>query len=136
MGVVFVLRHRYVYILCYWYECPTLNAAPPLIVDNVLKAIKGVDWRGFGEQLCCYHFVDEVVKGCVSDEARLEVIVKVYLECSLYKSSWRRVIWTLYEANQIELADPRIRSYAEPLEGVLVYSHECMIRSSMILLCL
>ena len=106
----------------------------------MLKVIKGVNWHSFGEQLChrryCGTNLDKIVESCVSDEARLEAVVKHFLDAGICKQSWRKVIWSLYLANQIELADPRIRSYAEPLEGVLVYSHECMIRRSTILLCL
>ena len=34
-----------------------------------------------------------------------------------WEASWRGVIWSLYEANEIQLAD-QIRSYGERLEGV------------------
>ena len=131
MGVVFELRPKYMYIISMDVPC-TPPAAPPLTVDNVLKVIKGVDWRSIGKCLCSiFTNLDIVVKGCVSDEARLEAVVKLGLHVELtgYKPSWRKVIWSLYEANQIHLADPQIRSYAEPLEGVLWYSHKYVIRS-------
>ena len=135
--IVIVKRQCTCMLLVYFlYECPTPHAAPPLTVDNVLKVIKGVSWHSFGKHLCHYCNLDKIVESCVSDEARLEAVVKHYLESGVYEHSWRTVIWSLYKVNQIELADPRIRSYAEPLKGVLAYSHECMIRSSMVLLCL
>ena len=94
----------------------------------MLEAVKGVNWRSFGECLPLYINFDKVTEGCVSYEACLEAVVKEYLT-QYNKPSWRDVIWSLYMTNQFHLADPRIRSYAEPLEGVLFCcSLKCMIR--------
>ena len=121
-------------LLVFFTECPTPHAAPPLTVDNVLKVITGVDWRSFGKVLLGYHYQDKIVENCVSDEARLEAVVKYFLDKKDFpRPSWRGVIWSLYMANQFHLADPRIRSYAEPLEGVLWCSHKYTIRRSMML---
>ena len=54
-----------------------------------------------------------------SDEDCLKAVVSKFLQGKgRYRpASWRRVIWSLYEANEIQLAD-QIRSYGERLEGV------------------
>ena len=54
-----------------------------------------------------------------SDEDCLKAVVSEFLQGrSRYRpASWRRVIWSLYEANEIQLAD-QIRSYGERLKGV------------------
>ena len=94
-------------------------AAPPLSLDNVLKAVIGVNWRTLGEsfvgrgELASY-FLDKI-NG--SDEDQLKGVVASYILASEDRS-WRMVIWALYKSNAAHLAE-HIRSYAEPLEGVL-----------------
>ena len=51
-----------------------------------------------------------------SDEARLRAVV----EESWHTLSWRMVIWALYCANEVDKAQ-QIRSYAEPLQGMLIH---------------
>ena len=53
-----------------------------------------------------------------SDEDCLKAVVSKFLQGEgQYRASWRGVIWSLYEANEIQLAN-QIRSYGERLEGV------------------
>ena len=54
-----------------------------------------------------------------SDEDCLKAVVSKFLQGKGWYSpaSWRGVIWSLYEANEIQLAD-QIRSYGERLKGV------------------
>ena len=55
-----------------------------------------------------------------SDEECLKSVIEKLLQGKgrRYKQpSWRAVIWSLYEANEIQLAS-HIKSYGEPLQGV------------------
>ena len=59
-----------------------------------------------------------------SDEARLREVVEEFLTGTgslswMGPPTWRRVIWALYCAEEIDKAQ-QIRSYAEPLQGMLV----------------
>ena len=90
-------------------------AAPPLSLDNVLRAVTGVNWRTLGQRLFFYD-LDAIREQHGSDEDRLKRVVENFL--SSLHPSWRQVIWALYMSNAIHLAE-HIRSYAEPLEGVL-----------------
>ena len=53
-----------------------------------------------------------------SDEECLKAVIEKFLQ-PWHKQSppWRAVIWSLYEANEIQTASS-IESYAEPLQGV------------------
>ena len=57
-----------------------------------------------------------------SDENCLKAVVEKFLlgKGRYRKPSWRAVIWSLYKANELHLAD-QIRSYAEPVQGVCIY---------------
>ena len=69
-----------------------------------------------------YHFWDsfklnDIQHQHVSDEACLKAVVEDFLGGKgQYEPSWRAVIWFLYEANEIQLAE-HIRSFAEPVQG-------------------
>ena len=55
-----------------------------------------------------------------SDKECLKFVIEKFLQGKggRYKqSSWRAVIWSLYKANEIQLAS-HIKSYGEPLQGV------------------
>ena len=107
-------------------------AAPPLTLENVMSVVKGVrrwrtlakhlvsgydkdddEYRGYGTDL------DALQRERGSDEDCLKAVVSKFLQGKgRYRpASWRGVIWCLYKANEIQLAD-QIRSYAERLEGV------------------
>ena len=63
-----------------------------------------------------------------SDEECLKSVIEKFLQGKggRYKQpSWRAVIWSLYKANEIQLAS-HIKSYGEPLQGVcIVCMHYC-----------
>ena len=111
-------------------------AAPPLTLENVMSVVKGVRrWRTLAKHLVNgYDKDDDEYKYYLyrtdldalqhehgSDEDCLKAVVSQFLqgqERGRYRpASWRGVIWSLYEANEIQLAD-QIRSYGERLEGV------------------
>ena len=105
-----------------------LLAAPPLALDNVLVAVSGVHWRTFGRELIgewytddagVMQHMDEIDNIYESDDACLKAVVDRFLKS--HNPLWRKVIFALYKANAIHLAE-YIRSYAEPLEGVLEIS--------------
>ena len=53
-----------------------------------------------------------------SDENCLKAVVeKFFLGGGRYRPSWRAVIWSLYQAHEIHLAN-QIRIYAEPVQGM------------------
>ena len=93
-------------------------------MDEVLKAVAGVNWRTLGKwllgeeiehQMIRYTNLDRIRDKYKSDEARLRAVV----ETSFLKlgRSWRTVIWTLYCFGEIDKAQ-QISSYAEPLQGM------------------
>ena len=89
-----------------------------------MKNVKS--WRTLGEQYSNLSKLDNIQRQHVSDEARLKAVVEDFLSGkSWYKQpSWRAVIWSLYEANEIQLAE-HIRSSAEPVQGT-VANDECV----------
>ena len=97
--------------------------APPLTLDNVLNAVKNVqDWRPLCEAAMFDYVPDEIQSQHDSDEDCLKDLVERFLrdESLLYKKpSWRVVIWCLYEAKEIQLAE-QIRSYAEGVQGTVI----------------
>ena len=123
-----------------------LVAPPRFFVDEVLKALKGVNWRRLGKQLIgeekeeeedffrdagvTYTNLDRIHNFYDSDEARLRAVVEEFLTKTdrsrrvalqwrqSQKRSWRRIIWALYCMNEIDKVQ-QIRSYAEPLQGML-----------------
>ena len=110
-------------------------AAPPLTLENVLSVVKGVrNWRTLAKQLVMaydkdddenkYYIgatdLDALQREHGSDEDCLKTVVRQFLQegGGRYRpASWRAVIWCLYKANEIQLAN-QIRSYGEQLEGV------------------
>ena len=107
-------------------------AAPPLTLENVMSVVKRVRWRTLAKHLVYgydkdddeYRIInnstdlDALQREHGSDEDCLKAVVSRFLlEKVWYRASWREVIWSLYMANEIQLAD-QIRSYAERLEGV------------------
>ena len=72
-----------------------------------------------------------------SDEACLKAVVeKFLLGKGFYQPSWRRVIYSLDIANEVQLAD-KIRSFGEPVQGecsyFFIYSM-CKLRWSYLIL--
>ena len=123
------------------------SVAPPLTVDEVLKAVSGVNWRRLGEELVrenepsyriifsgvrdpLHNNLDRIRDKHESDVARLRAVVEEFLftgnsqfRRSSKAPSWKRVILALYRIDEIDKAQ-QIRSYAEPLEGMqlLIYN--------------
>ena len=118
-------------------------AAPPLTLENVMSVVKGVrNWQTLAKQLVAAYDNDDEHG---SDEDCLKTVVRQFLqEGYLYRpASWRAVIWSLYKANEIQLAD-QIRSYGEQLEGVCLcmymyvnmsLSHMLYIMTHAVILC-
>ena len=94
--------------------------------------------------MCTYvdYELDRIQRQRVSDEACLKAVVENFLsgkglygQPSWYRQpSWRAVIWCLYKANEIQLAE-HIRSFAEPVQGTVandecVASHTHMVTSN------
>ena len=86
----------------------------------MLNVIKRVNWRSFGNTLAglCNDDLDDINDDFETDEARLEAVVKYFLRATYCSPSWRKVHWSLCQVNPDYLADPHIKSYAEPLEGI------------------
>ena len=94
-------------------SCVSPSPAPPLTLENVLKAVEGVKvWddlrRWFGLRIRRQQYN--------SDEAFFKGVVEKFLLGEGDQPSWRRVIWSLYLAGEVDLAD-KIRSFAEPVQG-------------------
>ena len=126
-------------------DCLLSIVAPPLTVDEVLKAVSGVNWRKLGKELIgetvelsyrisrhdppqCTN-LDRIHDEHESDVAHLRAVVEEFL-CNTgisrsYRRTqktpswkrWKRVIWALYIIDEIDKAQ-QIRSYAEPLRGI------------------
>ena len=95
--------------------------APPLTLETVFDVIKNVQsWRTLGENIYPQALFEPNTIQCqhVSDEACLKAVVKGFLRGKgQHEPSWRAVIWSLYQAKEIQLAE-HIRSYAEPVQGL------------------
>ena len=91
--------------------CCSLSPAPPLTVDNVMKAVEGVKNRG--------NFIAHLSGIYIPiKEAYLKDNVQQFIQGEgSYQPSWRRVIYALDVVNEIHLAD-QIRHYGEPVQGV------------------
>lgn len=102
----------------------TLSPAPPLTIDSVFVAVKGVkDWRDFGEELGLSPWkLDAIQHEHGSDNLCLKVVVEKLLRGeSRFHPSWRAVIWILDEISENHLAN-KIMDYGEPIQGDWSYS--------------
>jgi hypothetical protein len=107
----------------YNFSCTSpFSPAPPLTLDNILNVVKNVrSWRALGELILDYFSpeLDDIQQLHISDEACLEAVIEGFLSGGgdrYEQPSWRAVIWSLYEANETQLAE-NIRSFAEPVQG-------------------
>ena len=108
--------------------------APLLSVDEVLQAVEGVNWRRLGRELleagvgrrrAHGHGPSKLDRICYeheSDAARLRAVVEEFLT-KTDSPSWRRVIWALYCADEVDKAQ-QIRSYPESLQGIYAQVHQ------------
>ena len=114
-------------------------AAPPLTLENVMSVVKGVrNWRTVAKHLVRAYdkddYEDKRFTGATdldalqhehgSDEDCLKTVVRQFLQRGgrYSEASWRAVVWCLYKANEIQVAD-QIRHYGEQLEGVCLCTH-------------
>ena len=114
--------------LCLFLPYP----APPLTLDAVLEAVKGVrSWRELAEGLMgWYSWRDEdkkklaaIQRQHVSDEACLKAVVEAFLLGEgKYQPSWRSVIHALHKAGKSHLAE-KIKTNAEPQQGELAQQY-------------
>ena len=65
--------------------------------------------------------LDNIQRQYDSDEDGLKAVVERFFKVvsRLWQPSWRTVIWSLYSANEFQLAE-QIRSYAEPVQGTVI----------------
>ena len=85
----------------------------------VVKNVRS--WRSLGEVMGYMLQLNEIQQQYDSDEDCLKTVVERFLKGShpFNKPSWRAVIWSLYRANELQLAE-QIRSYAEPVQGTVI----------------
>ena len=85
-----------------------LSPAPPLTVENILKALGGVkDWEMVALQLL----------GTLGRSSSLKEAVEQFLQGQgRFQPSWRAVIFVLDLAEETPVANC-IRSYGEPVQG-------------------
>ena len=91
-----------------------LSPAPPLTVENILKALEGVkNWGGVASCLGTYGGRSSSLK---------EIVEKFLQGRSRFQPSWRAVIFAHDMAEKTPVAS-RIRSYGEPIQGRYTYTH-------------
>ena len=99
------------------------SPAPPLKFENVFAVVKNVrSWRSLGGGMGYSSRVLTLIQQQYgSDEDCLKAVVKRFLKDGgqFQQPSWRAVIWCLYRANELQLAE-QIRSYAEPVQGTVI----------------
>ena len=102
--------------------CPyALSPAPPLTVENILKALEGVkDWEEVANWL----------RGTYGSSSLRGAVEQFLQGQGLFQPSWRAVIFALDEARETRtpLAS-RIMSYGEPVQGRYTYTHQAKIHT-------
>jgi len=87
--------------------------------------VQGVEWTVLGGRLIPGHLIldgkyDEIKLKNTTNENRLRAVVECWLgsggEAVGEEPSWRRLIWTLDDKGQTQVAD-KIRHFAEPVLG-------------------
>ena len=106
------------------------SVQPPITVENILKALQGVNWRRLGKAILpCdltwseefnapLSLVDEIEIRHQSDEERLHAVVNRWLSSDGFCTEplWRSLIWVLDHERETKIAD-KIRCFAEPVQG-------------------
>ena len=115
---------------------------PPLTSDVLLPQLKGVkSWRKLSKQLIyaydnnpnpndlfrilphpgySWHNLDDLQHQRGTNEDCLKAVIEIFLQGrGREQPSWRAVLQSLYNANELQLA-ASIKSYAEPLQGVCI----------------
>ena len=90
----------------------------------VVKNVRS--WRSVCKEMCggmgySSRELTNIQQQYDSDEDRLKAVVERFLKgvSQFQQPSWRAVIWSLYKANEFQLAE-QIRSYAEPVQGTVI----------------
>ena len=99
--------------------CSSLHLAPPLTLSNVLAHVQDVkNWRKLGELLLPLDHgkLNAIQRENSTDQDRLRAAVEQWLKGEGLPPSWRSLIWSLYLAGELTVADP-IRGFAEPPRG-------------------
>ena len=92
-----------------------LSPAPPLTVENLLKALEGVkEWREVDYWLG--------TSLSISSSSLKEAMEQFLQGRGIFQPSWRAVIFALDGAKKTHLAS-HIRSYGEPVQGRDTYTH-------------
>ena len=99
----------------------TLSPAPPLTVDNIMKAVEGVkDWTELAKWLGVYTIWP------TDNSYGLKEAVEQFLKGQgNFQPSWRTIIFALDGVNESGVAN-HIRSYGEPVQGRcthVIYAH-------------
>ena len=116
--MLLLLPHPYI------YSSSSLNIlflVPPLTLENVVEAVKGVrnlSLRELGRHLLGSHGVQKQADIlCQHHNSAVKTIVEAFLlGKGDYQPSWRRVIHALYKTNEGYLAD-LIKGFAESVQG-------------------
>ena len=107
-------------VLCCFSTDTVRCQAPPLTVETVFEAVKGLPWRDLGGGLLGWRSdkLDTIRHQHGSDdEACLKAVIEAFLRGEgHYRPSWGRVIHALYHVRETHIAQDII-SYAEPVEG-------------------
>ena len=105
---------------CYVLTIAPSTSAPPLTVENVLVQIQEVkNWREVGERLLSslnHTKLKAIEREYSSNEDRMRAAVQQWLQGGGFSPSWRRLVWALDRAGDIQVAD-RIRGFTEPPPG-------------------
>ena len=100
-----------------------LSPAPPLTVENILKALEGVkDWRPVAR------YVGTLFSSSSNSSSLKEAVERFLQGLGDFQPSWRAVIFALDVAEETHLAD-HIRSYGEPVQGRYTYTHQAKIHT-------
>ena len=93
-----------------------LSPAPPLTVENIMKALEGVeDWERAADWLSTF-----------LGSSPKEAVEQFLLGQGHFQPSWRAVIFALDGAEETPVAS-RIMSYGEPVQGRYTYTHQAKI---------
>ena len=81
--------------------------------------MQGVEWTWLGERIIGSGKYREIKLKNTSNANHLRMVVECWLgggHASFQEPSWRRLIWTLDDKGQTQVAD-KIRHFAEPVLG-------------------
>ena len=100
--------------LCYLFPL-----VPALTVENIMVALRGIEWRWDNFGSCLYvpeKTIQEISSRHFTDFERLHAVI-LYMLTLHPRSSWRCIINALHEAREHQVAE-RIQDYSEPVTGM------------------